>query len=87
MKRKRLIRTEELYKFSDGILTSVRNTLDQMLMNLSQNQRDLPRDIPLDRIEVLRYDTKGVKVRKGIMQSKTELTLEQTQHGVIDEVL
>ncbi|GJY02557.1 hypothetical protein Tco_0360709 [Tanacetum coccineum] len=53
----------------------------------SQNRRDLPRDIPLDRIEVLRYDTKGVKVRKGIMQTKTELILEQTQQGVSDEVL
>ncbi|GKC79626.1 hypothetical protein Tco_1130400 [Tanacetum coccineum] len=45
------------------------------------------RDIPLVRIEVHRYDTKGVKVRKGIMQTKTELTLEQTQQGVSDEVL
>ncbi|GJT22228.1 hypothetical protein Tco_0892165, partial [Tanacetum coccineum] len=35
----------------------------------------------------IRYDTKGVKVRKGIMQTKTELTLEQTQQGVSDEVL
>ncbi|GKC38402.1 hypothetical protein Tco_1050786, partial [Tanacetum coccineum] len=26
-----------------------------------QNWNDLPRDIPLDRIEVLRYDIKGVK--------------------------
>ncbi|GJT99423.1 retrovirus-related pol polyprotein from transposon TNT 1-94 [Tanacetum coccineum] len=34
LKRKRLMRTEELYKFSDGTLTSVRNTLDQMLKNL-----------------------------------------------------
>ncbi|GKD53317.1 hypothetical protein Tco_1286704 [Tanacetum coccineum] len=48
---------------------------------------DLPRDIPLDRIEVLMYDTKGVKVRKGIMQTKTELTLEQTQQGASDKVL
>ncbi|GJX82726.1 hypothetical protein Tco_0332207 [Tanacetum coccineum] len=53
----------------------------------SQNRRDLPRDILLDRIEVLSYDTKGVKVRMGIMQTKTELTLEQTQQGVSDEVL
>nr|GEW86317.1 DNA helicase [Tanacetum cinerariifolium] len=53
----------------------------------NQNQKGLPRDIPLDRIEVLQYDTKGVKVRKGIMQNKTELTLEQTQQGVSDEVL
>ncbi|GKD88534.1 hypothetical protein Tco_1364041 [Tanacetum coccineum] len=44
-------------------------------------------DISLDRIEVLRYDTKGVKVRKRIMQTKTELTLEQTQQGVSDVVL
>ncbi|GJT00284.1 hypothetical protein Tco_0821453 [Tanacetum coccineum] len=34
LKRKRLLRTEELYKFSDGTLTLVRNTLDQMLKNL-----------------------------------------------------
>ncbi|GKB08930.1 hypothetical protein Tco_0837242 [Tanacetum coccineum] len=34
LKRKRLMRTEELYKFSDGTLTSVRNTLDKMLKNL-----------------------------------------------------
>ncbi|GJY28886.1 hypothetical protein Tco_0404653 [Tanacetum coccineum] len=34
LKRKRLMRTEELYKFSDGTITSVRNTLDQMLKNL-----------------------------------------------------
>ncbi|GKA13108.1 hypothetical protein Tco_0692654 [Tanacetum coccineum] len=34
LKRKRLMRTKELYKFSDGILTLVCNTLDQMLKNL-----------------------------------------------------
>ncbi|GKC00059.1 hypothetical protein Tco_0986195, partial [Tanacetum coccineum] len=34
LKRKRLMCTEELYKFSDGTLTSVRNTLDHMLKNL-----------------------------------------------------
>ncbi|GJW99726.1 hypothetical protein Tco_0183640 [Tanacetum coccineum] len=89
LKRKRLMHIDELYKFTNGTLTLVCNTLQQMLLNfqLGQNWRDLPRDIPLDRIEVLRYDTKGVKVRKGIMQTKTELTLEQTQQGVSDEVL
>ncbi|GJT28756.1 retrovirus-related pol polyprotein from transposon TNT 1-94 [Tanacetum coccineum] len=51
------------------------------------NWRDLPRDIPLARIEVLRYDTKGVKVRIRLMKTKIELTLEQTQQGVSDEVL
>ncbi|GKA82892.1 hypothetical protein Tco_0789640 [Tanacetum coccineum] len=34
LKRKRFMRTDELYKFSDGTLTSVRNTLHQMLTNL-----------------------------------------------------
>nr|GEU39635.1 retrovirus-related Pol polyprotein from transposon TNT 1-94 [Tanacetum cinerariifolium] len=34
LKRKILMRTEELYKFSDGTLTLVRNTLDQTLKNL-----------------------------------------------------
>ncbi|GJR35902.1 hypothetical protein Tco_1211586 [Tanacetum coccineum] len=41
----------------------------------------------LDRIEVLMFDTKGVKVRKGKMQTMTKLTLEQTQQGISDEVL
>nr|GEW13731.1 hypothetical protein [Tanacetum cinerariifolium] len=58
-----------------------------MVNGNTQNQRDLPRDIPLDIIEVLRYDTKGVKMQKGKMQIKTELTLEQTQQGVSDKVL
>ncbi|GJZ84525.1 hypothetical protein Tco_0649864, partial [Tanacetum coccineum] len=48
-----------------------------------QNWRDLPMDIPLDRIEVLRYDIKGVKVRMGIMLTKTELTLEPTQRCLL----
>ncbi|GJR81352.1 hypothetical protein Tco_0152137 [Tanacetum coccineum] len=108
LKRKRLMLTDELYKFSDGTLTSVRNTLDQMLKNLRLGyNKDMKRrkwtvtdqkwtrimikyinqDIPLVRIEVLRYDTKGAKVIKGIMQNKIELTLEQTQEGVSDEVL
>nr|GEU61335.1 hypothetical protein [Tanacetum cinerariifolium] len=60
--------------------------MDYRLMQRT-NQRDLPRDISFDRIEVLRYDMKGVKVRKGIMQTKIELTLEQTQQGVSNEVL
>nr|GEY65569.1 hypothetical protein [Tanacetum cinerariifolium] len=68
-----LRRADELYKFLDG--------------TLKKNWRDLSGDIPLDRIEVLRYDKKGVKVRKRMMQTKKELTLEQTQQGVSDEVL
>ncbi|GKA63631.1 hypothetical protein Tco_0763237 [Tanacetum coccineum] len=89
LNRKRLMRFDELHKFNDGTLQLVRDTLHDMATNLrmGQNMMDLPRDISLDRIEVYRYDTKGVKVRKGIMQTKTELTLEQTQQGVSDEVL
>ncbi|GJS19033.1 synaptobrevin, WD40/YVTN repeat-like-containing domain protein [Tanacetum coccineum] len=53
----------------------------------SMNQRDLPRYILLDRTEVHKYNTKGVKVRKGIMKTEIELALEQTQQGASDEVL
>ncbi|GKA22982.1 hypothetical protein Tco_0708944 [Tanacetum coccineum] len=141
-KKKRLMRVDEIHKFCDKTLQSVRNTLHERLLNFKfgynkdmpsrewtskdkrhigimvnkiddrlfkrrilrslkvlvgrrktemdkrfQNWKDLSKDIPLDRIEVLRSDTKGVKVRKGIMQTKKELTLEQTQQGVSDEVL
>ncbi|GKD48964.1 hypothetical protein Tco_1277940 [Tanacetum coccineum] len=72
--------------YDGGVILTVK-TIKVSVRLSNQNQRDLPRDIPLDRLEVLRYDTKGVKVRKGIMQTKTELTLEQTQQGVSDEVL
>nr|GEV61959.1 retrovirus-related Pol polyprotein from transposon TNT 1-94 [Tanacetum cinerariifolium] len=47
-----------------------------------QNQRDLPKDTHIDRLEVLRYDIgKRSKVRKGIMPTEIELTLKQTQQG------
>nr|GEV96100.1 retrovirus-related Pol polyprotein from transposon TNT 1-94 [Tanacetum cinerariifolium]GEV96103.1 retrovirus-related Pol polyprotein from transposon TNT 1-94 [Tanacetum cinerariifolium] len=53
-----------------------------------QNQRDLPKDTPIDRIEVLRYDTeKWSKVRMGIMPTKTELILEQTQQVTMEILL
>nr|GEZ60160.1 retrovirus-related Pol polyprotein from transposon TNT 1-94 [Tanacetum cinerariifolium] len=48
-----------------------------------QNRRDLPKDTPIDRLEVLKYDIgKRSKVRMGIMPTETELTLEKTQQGV-----
>nr|GEU99905.1 hypothetical protein [Tanacetum cinerariifolium] len=50
----------------------------------SQNQSDLPKDTPIDRLEVLRYDIgKRSKVRTGIMPTETELTLEKTQQGAL----
>ena len=54
---------------------------------IHQNRKDLPRDNPLDRVEVLRYDEKkGGKLRKGRVPTETELGLEQTQQGSSNEV-
>nr|GEW58405.1 hypothetical protein [Tanacetum cinerariifolium] len=54
----------------------------------AQNWRDLPKDTPIDRLEVLRYDTgKRSKVRMGIMPTETELTLEQTQQVTMEILL
>ncbi|GJS57332.1 retrovirus-related pol polyprotein from transposon TNT 1-94 [Tanacetum coccineum] len=58
------------------------------LAKLHQNQRDLPKDTPIDRLEVLRYDIgKRSKVRMGIMPTETELTLEQTQQVTMEILL
>nr|GEU29078.1 retrovirus-related Pol polyprotein from transposon TNT 1-94 [Tanacetum cinerariifolium] len=54
---------------------------------VASHRRDLPRDIPIVRSEVLMYDIKRSKVRIGIMPTKTELALEQSQQGVSNEVL
>nr|GEV09757.1 retrovirus-related Pol polyprotein from transposon TNT 1-94 [Tanacetum cinerariifolium] len=54
-----------------------------IVISCNLNQRDLPKDTLIDRVEVLRYDIrKRSKVRMGIMPTETELTLEQTQQGV-----
>ncbi|GJR39938.1 retrovirus-related pol polyprotein from transposon TNT 1-94 [Tanacetum coccineum] len=50
------------------------------------NQRDLPRDIPLDSVEVLRYEKKKYSEIKGKVPTETELVLEQTQQGTSYEV-
>ncbi|GJY97800.1 hypothetical protein Tco_0514710 [Tanacetum coccineum] len=41
---------------------------------------------PLDSVEVLRYDTKGEKVRSGKVPTEMELVLEQTQQCTSYEV-
>ncbi|GKA14337.1 hypothetical protein Tco_0693983 [Tanacetum coccineum] len=51
-----------------------------------QNMRDLPRNTPLERVEVLGMIEKGIKVRMGIIPTETELALEQSQQGVSYEV-
>ncbi|GJW83798.1 putative reverse transcriptase domain-containing protein [Tanacetum coccineum] len=53
----------------------------------SQNQRDLPMDNLLVSVEVLRYVIKRSKSKnKGIVPTKMELQLEQTQQGSSHEV-
>nr|GEW11301.1 retrovirus-related Pol polyprotein from transposon TNT 1-94 [Tanacetum cinerariifolium] len=74
-RRKILMRTDELHKFSDGMLNDV-----------SQNQMDLPRDIPLDSVAVLRYEKKSTNENQGKVPTEMELVLEQTQQGISYEV-
>nr|GEV88497.1 copia protein [Tanacetum cinerariifolium]GEV89626.1 copia protein [Tanacetum cinerariifolium] len=45
----------------------------------SQNRRDLPRDIPLDSVVVLRYEKRSKSDNKGKVPTEMELVLEQTQ--------
>ncbi|GJX50432.1 retrovirus-related pol polyprotein from transposon TNT 1-94, partial [Tanacetum coccineum] len=54
---------------------------------LTQNQRDLPRDIPLDSVVVLRYEKRSKSENKGKVPTEMELVLEQTQQGTSYEVL
>ncbi|GJZ84830.1 hypothetical protein Tco_0650169, partial [Tanacetum coccineum] len=51
-----------------------------------QNRRDLPRDIPLDSVVVLRYEKRSKSENKGKVPTKMELVLEQTQQGTSYEV-
>ncbi|GKC76138.1 hypothetical protein Tco_1126912, partial [Tanacetum coccineum] len=51
-----------------------------------RNRRDLPRDIPLDSVEVLRYEKKEQSEIKGKVPTDMELVLEQTQQGTSYEV-
>ncbi|GJZ55354.1 hypothetical protein Tco_0610547 [Tanacetum coccineum] len=130
-KRKRLMRVDELHKFSDGTLNDVRIALhdivagiriqatlseeidaksrevhwwkriressqatgkDNMtlsyfvLTHFSQNRRDLPRDIPLDSVVLLRYEKRSKSENKGKVPTEMELVLEQTQQGTSYEV-
>ncbi|GJR66437.1 hypothetical protein Tco_0012502 [Tanacetum coccineum] len=126
MNRNRLMRTEELHKFSDGTLNHVRTALNDIdrgididylpkrkwskqdkqrarvmikaidmklrdrrsMRNLeNQNRRDLPRDIPLDSVVVLRYEKRSKSENKGKVLTEMELVLEQTQQGTSYEVL
>ncbi|GJS37843.1 hypothetical protein Tco_0536225 [Tanacetum coccineum] len=51
-----------------------------------KNQRDLPRDILLDSVVVLRYEKRSKSENKGKLTTDIELVLEQTQQGSSYEV-
>nr|GEX39918.1 hypothetical protein [Tanacetum cinerariifolium] len=57
-----------------------------VLSYFSQNRRDLPKDIPLDSVEVLSYEKRSKSENKGKVPTKMELVLEQTQQGTSYEV-
>ncbi|GJU27832.1 retrovirus-related pol polyprotein from transposon TNT 1-94 [Tanacetum coccineum] len=59
----------------------------ERLAKSHQNQRDLPRNTPLDRVEVLGMIEKRSTVRKGIVPTKMELVLEETQQGKANVVV
>ncbi|GJR14420.1 uncharacterized mitochondrial protein-like protein [Tanacetum coccineum] len=52
----------------------------------SQNWRDLPKDITLDSVVVLRYEKRSKSENKGKVPTEMELVLEQTQQGTSYEV-
>nr|GEV42676.1 hypothetical protein [Tanacetum cinerariifolium] len=52
----------------------------------SQNWRDLPRDILLDSVVVLRYEKRSKSENKGKVPTKMKLVLEETQQGSSYEV-
>ncbi|GJX92612.1 hypothetical protein Tco_0347198 [Tanacetum coccineum] len=130
-KKNRLMRIDELHKFSDGTLNDVRTALNDRLKGIQmkylpqtiwrqsdkdkagamiqeidkhlktrrimgslekfvgqtfQNRRDLPRDIPLDSVVVLRYEKRSKSENKGKVPTEMELVLEQTQQGTSYEV-
>ncbi|GJR89249.1 hypothetical protein Tco_0213260 [Tanacetum coccineum] len=104
-KSKRLMRADELHKFSDGMLKDVRTALHDIAAGIRMeylpmrkwsnldkkrarvmNWRDLPRDIPLDSVVVLRYEKRSKSENKGKVPTEMELVLEQTQQGTSYEV-
>nr|GEV76639.1 hypothetical protein [Tanacetum cinerariifolium] len=83
----------ELIGFSDVDYAGCKDTFKStssgaQFLSEKLNQRDLPKETPIDRLEVLRYDTgKESKVIMGIMLTETELTLERTQQVTMEILL
>ncbi|GKA88839.1 hypothetical protein Tco_0810651 [Tanacetum coccineum] len=79
---------QKLYKFIEGDFPRIHlNNIEDMLLLVTQQAQQPRRQCHCPLGNGFTYDTKGVKVRKGMMQTKTELTLEQTQQGVSVEVM
>ncbi|GJV83720.1 hypothetical protein Tco_1523618 [Tanacetum coccineum] len=97
--RERLIRVDELHKFSNGMLNYVRSALHDIAAGIrmeylpmskwrnldKKRARDLPRDIPLDSVVVLRYEKRSKSENNGKVPTEMELILEQTQQGISHE--
>nr|GEY14604.1 hypothetical protein [Tanacetum cinerariifolium] len=83
----------ELTRFLDADYAGCKDTFKStyggaQLLGQKLNLRDLPKDTPIDRLEVLWYDIgKRSNVRMGIMSIETELTLEQTRQVMMEIVL
>ncbi|GKC23832.1 hypothetical protein Tco_1025982 [Tanacetum coccineum] len=75
-----------LQDIEDMLLLLVQQKLTNLIIDERQNQRDLPRDISLDSVEVLRYEKRSKSENKGKVPTEMELILEQTQQGTSYEV-
>ncbi|GJY02931.1 hypothetical protein Tco_0361083 [Tanacetum coccineum] len=60
-------------------------TKNHMILSYD-NRRDLPRNIPLDSVVILRYEKRSKSENKGKVPTEMELVLEQTQQGTSYEV-
>ncbi|GJT45024.1 hypothetical protein Tco_0953739 [Tanacetum coccineum] len=67
-------------------IDAMQEEIHEFLLQGNQNRRDLPRDIPLDSVVVLRYEKRSKSENKGKVPTEMELVLEQTQQGSSYEV-
>nr|GEW50145.1 hypothetical protein [Tanacetum cinerariifolium] len=98
-KQNRLMRIDELHKFSDGTLTDVCTTLDDRLKRIRMKYKLVrhrysnpmiqpepegsTQGYPLVSVEVLRYDKRSKSKNMEIVPTKMELILEHNQQGNI----
>nr|GEW38524.1 hypothetical protein [Tanacetum cinerariifolium] len=101
-KKNRLMRIDELHKFSDRTLTDVRTALNDCLKGIQMRYKVVryrysnpmiqpelegsTQRYPLVSVEVLRYDKRSKSENMGIVLTEMELILEHTQQGISHEV-